>query len=283
MTEISNQKEGGFMFLIIPPVPDLATLIKAYWFVEDLSGEHAGRLIRTSPIPLAVLSVNMGRPNATEDGELVPSVSFLGLQSRSRAWYSCLDTYFVMVMLTIPGLVRLFPHTGSCSANMFLDLAELIGDASAQSLKNGVGLEQEPRRIAAFLDQWLLSRMMRRRPVSEGRQIAMAHSILRRGGTVDTAAEAAQINRRQLHRLFHRHLGVGPKELADLERLHFSLKGVQSGRGEPMQGFSDQAHQIRSWQRRLGITPGAYARAARTPLADPFAAQGALPGIAYYM
>ncbi|MGV2108658.1 hypothetical protein ACQZ4X_21580 [Agrobacterium vitis] len=50
-----------------------------------------------------------------------------------------------------------------------------------------------------------------------------------------------------------------------------------------MQGFSDQAHQIRSWQRRLGVTPGAYARAARAPLADQFDARGGVPGIAYYL
>lgn len=271
------------MFLILPPAVELVPLVKAYWFIEDLAGVHAGRLIRTSPIPLAVLSVNMGRPNAAEEGELVPSVSLLGLQSRSRAWRSWPDTYFVMVMLTIPGLVRLFPHTGSDSADMLLDVAALTGEAPAQSLKNGVGVEQEPRRISAWLDRWLISRMTSTRPVPEGKQITMAHEVLRRGGTVEMAAELAQINRRQLHRLFHRHLGVGPKGLAELERLHSSLRAVQSSRGEPVHGFSDQAHQIRNWQRRLGVTPGAYARAARTPLADHQDAQGGLSGIAYYL
>jgi hypothetical protein len=64
------------------------------------------------------------------------------------------------------------------------------------------------------------------------------------------------MNRRQLHRLFHRHLGIGPKLLADLERLHSSLRGVQTRYGDPLAGFSDQAHQIRNWRRRLGVTPG---------------------------
>jgi AraC-like DNA-binding protein len=271
------------MSLILPPAPQLAALIKAYWFIEDLPGKHAGHLIRTSPVPLAVLSVNIGRPNAAEDGGLVPNVSFLGLQSRSRAWHSWSDTYFVMVMLTIPGIVRLFPHTGSGSADLLLDLAALTGDAPAQSLKDGVGMEQEPRQIAAFLDQWLIFKMSSTRAISQGKQMAMAHSILRAGGTVETAADTAQINRRQLHRLFRRHLGVGPKELADLERLHSSLRGVQFGKGVPVQGFSDQAHQIRSWKRRLGVSPGAYARAPRTQLADDLAAQCAMSGVAYYL
>lgn len=271
------------MILILPPAPKLATLVHAYWFIEDLPGEYAGHLTRTSPVPLAVLSINMGRPNAAEDGGLVPSVSFLGLQSRSRAWRSWSETYFVMVMLTIPGLVRLFPHTGLGTAEVLLDLAALTGDAPAQALKNGVGLEQEPRRIAAWLDHWLISRMGSTRPILEGKQIAMAHSILKGGGTVETAADAAQVSRRQLHRLFLRHLGMGPKSLADLERLHSSLKSVQSDNGDPVHGFSDQAHQIRNWQRRLGVTPGAYAREARTALADRFGLQGASSGIAYYL
>ncbi|WP_312809615.1 helix-turn-helix domain-containing protein [Agrobacterium cavarae] len=271
------------MFLILPPAPKLATLVHAYWFIEDLQGKYAERLTRTSPIPLAVLSVNMGRPNAAEDGGLVPSVSFLGLQSRSRAWRSWSDTYFAMVMLTIPGLVRLFPNTGTGTADMLLDLAALTGEASAQTLKNGVGLEQEPRRIAALLDHWLISRMSSTRAISEGKHIGIAHSILQRGGTVETAAETVQVSRRQLHRLFLRHLGMGPKSLADLERLHSSLKSVQSDSGEPVHGFSDQAHQIRSWQRRLGVTPGAYAREVRTPLANHFGVQGTSSDIAYYL
>jgi methylphosphotriester-DNA--protein-cysteine methyltransferase len=62
------------------------------------------------------------------------------------------------------------------------------------------------------------------RPISEGKQVAVAHSILKSGGTVETAAETAQVSRRQLHRLFLRHLGMGPKSLADLERLHSSAE-----------------------------------------------------------
>lgn len=112
-------------------------------------------------------------------------MSFLGLQSRSRAWRSWSETYFVMVMLTIPRLVRLFPHTGLGAADMLLDLAALTGDAPAETLRNGVGVEQSPLRISALLDQRLTSRMVSTRPVSESTQIAMARSILRGGGTVE--------------------------------------------------------------------------------------------------
>lgn len=271
------------MFLSVNPAPQLSALVQAYWFIEDLLGEHEGSPIRTSPIPLAVLSVNMGRPNAQENGALVPSASLLGLQSRVRAWHSWSETYFVMVMLTIPGFIRLFPNVGADSADMLLDLGAIAGDAPAHSLIDGIGADQAPRRIVAMLNRWLIARLMMTSPVPEIRQIAVAHHVLRRGGTVERAARTAQLDRRQLHRLFNRHLGVGPQELVILERLHSSLIGVQTGVGDPLHGFSDQAHQVRTWRRRLGVTPGAYSRATSTPMADQFSRDGNALGPAFYL
>lgn len=244
---------------------------------------HAGSLIRTSPVPLAVLSVNMGRPNAQENGGLVPNASVLGLQSRARAWQSWSETYFVMAMLTIPSFIRLFPNVGADSTDMLLDLGAIAGDAAAHSLTDDIGADQGPRTIAAMLDKWLIARLMSTSPITELRQITVAHDILRRGETVERAARTAQVNRRQLHRLFHRHLGVGPQELVVLERLHSSLSAVQTGRGDPLHGFGDQAHQIRSWRRRLGVMPGAYSRAARMLMADHFSRDGNALGPAFYL
>lgn len=270
------------MFTILPPDRCLAALVQGYWFVEDLPGEHAGSNIRTCPVPYAVLSVNLGRPNAEENGQLVPGVSLLGLQSQNRVWRSWSDTYFVMVMLTMPGLVRLFPHAGPFSANRLLELGAITGDAPAISLKNNVGSAFEPRRVAEVLDQWLRSRLGNSQAVPESKQMAIALHALQRGETVETAAKLAGTDRRRLNRLFRRHLGIGPKEFASLERLHSSLQSVQAGLGDSANGYSDQAHQIRSWRQRLGVTPGAYSRAARTQLTEHFGTKNPLSGIAFY-
>lgn len=271
------------MFLSLPPAPELSALVQGYWFVEDLPGEHEGRPIRTSPIPLAVLSVNIGRPNATQDGTLVPGASLLGLQSRVRSWRSWSGTYFVMAMLTVRGLVRLFPHIGVDSADRLLDLGAILGDAGARALASDVDADPRPRRIAVLLDRWLGCRLRSTLPVREAARIAAAHAALRGGATVEAVARDMRVDRRQLHRWFRRHLGVGPKGLAELERLHSSLRAVQSGDGDPVAGFSDQAHQIRHWRRRLDVTPGAYAVAARSPMADYFGADGGARGPAFYL
>ncbi|MDH6268588.1 AraC-like DNA-binding protein [Rhizobium sp. SG_E_25_P2] len=271
------------MFLALPAASRLAPFVQAYWFVEDLPGEHVGRLIRTSPVPAAVMTVNLGRANTADNGELVPKTSLLGLQSKCRTWRSCADTYFVMVMLTIAGFVRLFPHTGPHSAGALLDLAAVIGEKDTQCLIGGVDVELKPEEIASQLDQWLFSRLGNGSHIRESETIALAHDRLHNGGSVDSAANSAGIGRRQLNRLFHRHLGVSPKEIADLERLQFSLKGVQTGRGDPVRGFADQAHQIRNWRRRLGFTPGAYAREPHTPMAEYFCVDATVANIPFYL
>lgn len=271
------------MFVTLPPDPQLAPMVAAYWFIEDIQGEFAGQIIQTSPIPLAVLSVNIGQPNTTEDGSLIPRASLLGLQSRARSWRSCSDTYFVMVMLTIPGLVRLFPHTGPDSADRILDLGAVAGDALAGSLSRSVSAAFEPREIAKLLDHWLIARLASSQAVSELHRLSAAHTILRCNGSVSDAAEAASVNRRQLHRWFLRHTGIGPKELADLERLQNSLRSSQLKRGDPGLGFSDQAHQIRSWRRRLGTTPGIYEKTGPSSVADHFKTDASRAEPAFYL
>lgn len=271
------------MFLILPPAPELASFVQSYWFIEDIPGEHAGHPIWTSPIPVGVLSVNLGRPNGAEDGSLIPRVSLLGLQSRARCWRSCPDTYFVMAMLTAPGIIRLFPHTGSASANQLLDLGAITGDAHAGALSSDVAAALEPGRIARQLDRWFIARLASSAPVPENRRIVVAHDVLRAGGSVTKAAEAANIDRRQLQRWFHRHLGVGPKEMADLERLHQSLQAIQTKQGDPVAGFSDQAHQIRNWRRRLGITPGLYGSKTPSAMTTSFSSNATRAAPAFYL
>lgn len=58
---------------------------------------------------------------------------------------------------------------------------------------------------------------MSTKPALESEPVAVAHDLLRHRGSV-AASEAAHVSRRQLHRWFYRHLGIGPEELADLER-----------------------------------------------------------------
>lgn len=248
------------LFSVLRPHPALGEWVSGYWFVQDLEGRHAGAPVRTAATPLAVLSVNLGRPNATGD-QLVPRVSLLGVQTRARSWRSWEDTYFVMAMLSPAGLARLFPGAGAASSDALLDLGEAVGDALTSRLAAAVQAAWSRPRIAQCLDEWLLARMEAVAVRAELRRLLRAQLALDGCGSVEQAAAAAGVHRRQLHRWYTQHFGVGPRQMMELQRLQASVRTVQRG-GDGADGYADQAHQIRSWRKRLELTPGAYARAA---------------------
>lgn len=270
------------MFQVIAPCPSLAAYVSGYWFVRDLAGEYEGQSIETCPCPGAVLSVNFGRPNAMEGGPTVPEVSLLGLQTGSRRWRSWSDTYFVMAMLSVTGLVRLFPGIGADSRDRLLDLAGYLGDRSTGLLSADLSAAWSPGRIAHQLDTWFMDRLLAVPATTELPLLTAAHSLLRLGRQVQEVAGLTGIERRQLGRWFERHVGVSPKQLMDLERLQSSIQAVQRGEGDPLCGYSDQAHQIRSWRRRLARTPGGYAQRGPSSLAGHFGRPSCV-GPAFYL
>ena len=262
------------MFLVLPPSPLLAHHVRGYWFVEDLPGVHEGTPISTSPHPGAVLSINFGHPNVMEGGPTVPQVALLGLQSEKRRWKSWPETYFVMVMLSCLGLARLFPDVGLLCKDQLVDLGALVGENITRGLSADLTAACGPGRVAHRLDEWLLRRLEVIKAPPEFRSLTRAYDLLLTGRQVQDAADLVQISRRQLTRWFERHVGLGPKQVMDLERLQSSIRAVQTGSGNALSGYSDQAHQIRNWRRRLDVTPGHYAQSRLSPIAGYFAGAG---------
>jgi len=260
------------MLLSLKPAPSLQPFVLGYWFVKDWAGEYEGRPIQTAPHPGAVLSVNIGRPNATADGQLAPPVSLLGLQTSARRWRSWSETYFVMAMLSIMGMMRLFPAIGEDTANRLTELNTHIGDQAAHAISAGIDPSWSPRQIASHLDRWLIKRLEQVKSPPEFSRFKAAHESLRAGQQVLAVANSVGVSRRQLDRWFHTHIGMGPQQLRDLERLQKSIRAVQRRDGDPLAGFSDQAHQIRRWGRRLDTTPAHYSHSQLSPMARYFVA-----------
>lgn len=273
-------------FLSLPPCRELAPFVIGYWFIRDLEGAYGDVPIRTAPHAAAVLTVHFGRPNASEFAAGAPRASLLGIQSRSRLWRSDGDCYFVMAMLRPSGLARLFPAAGAEARDDLLELGAVLGDGPSARLAADLAGARDQHRVARRLDAWLLGRLAAIRPPAGFDRFAGAWRILAEGGRVAEAAQAAQVSARQLERWFRAHTGLGPKGLAGLERMQASLQALQTGRGDPQEGFSDQAHMIRSWRRHLGLTPGRYAGATPSPMADFFARAGSdapREGLAHFL
>jgi AraC-like DNA-binding protein len=180
-----------------------------------------------------------------------------------------------MALLTIPGLATLFPCTGPMSRDNMIELGGLVGDAGTRHVLCDIEAAWSPDRIAETLDAWFLQRLMRSRASTLDFRYSHAWHSLVASGRVDVAAAASGVSTRQLERWFTRHIGQAPKTLVNIERLHASVRAVQMGGLDPIDGYSDQAHQIRSWRRYIGMTPGRYKMQQRSMMVQAFA-DGAL-------
>jgi len=204
--------------------------------------------------------------------------SLLGVQTQARSWRSDVDTDFVMALLTPPGLARLFPGCAGDVVNSLADIGSLVGDGAARSLLDDASAR--PDNLVTSLDEWLRARLTGFGATPSTELLDAACRELARAPRVSIVADTLGVTRRHLSRLMSEHLGIGPKELSDLHRLDRSLRAVQAG-DDGGAGFSDQAHQIREWRRRLRTTPGRYARERRSSLAEAFG--GADPSATYYL
>lgn len=248
------------MLALIEPSAALSPFVDGYVHVRDLAGDHLRRPIRTAPRPGGVLTVNLGQPNLTATGAPTPRMSLLGIQTSARGWRSSANACFVMALLTPPGLTRFAP--GLAAADTLLDLCSIIGERAARRL-----VDSHPNRLVASLDAWLLQRLVGQPETREMRAVCEAWTVLSHATRVDAAAKELGVSRRHLSRVVSHHLGIGPKTLLDLHRLDRSVRALQRGDRAGIDGFADQAHQIREWRRRLGTTPGRYAREGRSELA----------------
>jgi AraC-like DNA-binding protein len=95
--------------------------------------------------------------------------------------------------------------------------------------------------------------------VRDDASIRKVEDILHRTGTT----------KRSLQRLFEQYVGASPKWVIQRYRLHEAAERLKAGSVSGSRlalelGYADQAHFIRDFKAIVGISPGAYARRART-------------------
>jgi AraC-like DNA-binding protein len=129
-----------------------------------------------------------------------------------------------------------------------------------------------PDEAAAAVGGWLLALAERR-----GRRDAHADLVRALGmiaatyGAVpiERVADRVGVGRRQLERLFREQVGVSPKAFASASQFNWTVHHLGGRRSwadvAAEAGYADQAHFIRSFKRRAGVTPGEYVRRLQTP------------------
>ncbi|MGH8260675.1 MAG: helix-turn-helix domain-containing protein [Steroidobacteraceae bacterium] len=122
-----------------------------------------------------------------------------------------------------------------------------------------------PHEAIEIVQTWLLDRIQSRRREVHPDVVAATRRIAAGEGRerVEAVADAIGVGRRRLERHFRLQIGVGPKEFASLVRfgaVTSDLEGKSWADAALRGGYADQAHFIRDFKARTGLTPTQFQR-----------------------
>lgn len=256
---------------ILRPAVDLAELVTGYCLCDDPGGLYDGQTLSTAPQLGACICVQLGGDVVTDFRDARPLVSYAGIQPRIRRYRPEDKARSLVIFLTPLGSIRFLPSNGPELYDEGHELGGIMGDAEILKIRRDANAAPNDEEIGRCADVWL-RRLFRRSPQRpEFLRLAHAMRQINHGSrTVQAVARGLDLSERQLERSFREHLGVSPKRYQQIFRVTRSLHATLTGRGDPLEGYADQAHQVRNWQTYLGFTPGHVRRNGQSPLGQMF-------------
>jgi AraC-like DNA-binding protein len=163
--------------------------------------------------------------------------------------------------------VRLKSWASACFAGLpASELTNQVADARAVSRSLSHKLRDTVHRYHSDLEKIagsLMADLGDAKPADE-RVTAAVRVIEQSAGQcrLEEVARVANLSFKQLERLFHRHVGVGPKTLARIRRFSHIFAQLEALGGNWAQiacecGYADQSHLARDFAQFAGTTPGA--------------------------
>ena len=264
----------------LPIHPALAEHVEGIWVQHDAPAVRAAprtpppQPYTVLPTPFPVVGFQYrGRLSVLRDGglRLLGRGGITGLQSVARRFQGSHDTRSVLVVLKPHAPFTLFGCAAHELTDQHVSLDDLLPSRSARDVEERVADGNLLPSLGRVVESFLLDCLNRSQRVAHPAVIKGAKEILAACGSVpiESLASCLAISRRQLERLFVAQIGVAPKEFASLVRFDLGVREHPRRRSWSAlahdAGYADQAHFIRSFSRRAGMTPAQYARAARPP------------------
>lgn len=239
------------------------------------AGAAEAQRYRVLPGPFPVIGCQyrgaIAALRGTSPQRLFPA-GITGLQPVARWFVPDKGTQSVLVRLTPAGAVSLFGVDMSELAGAHVGLDVLASPREARELHERVAGACSPGKAADVMQEFLVRLLTRQQRRPHAAVIPAATRILSTHGNVRirTLARQASVSERSLERLFRSEIGVTPKEFASLCRFDWVVRNAAPDTSWAdmaiAAGYSDQAHLIRSFVRRAGVTPGKFASEMRISL-----------------
>ncbi|HEV7768790.1 MAG TPA: helix-turn-helix transcriptional regulator [Thermoanaerobaculia bacterium] len=185
-----------------------------------------------------------------------------GIQSTAKLFVPDADTGTVLVRFSPFGAYRLFGCSMNALTNAHVPLTELV--PHIREIEARVS-ESSADQAEAIIRRWIETTFEHDRATIDPNVLAAEQRIRASGGRepIERVADQIHVGRRQLERLFRTQVGVTPKEFASLVRFRRVLARIQTRTSwadlADEAGYADQAHFVRNFVRRTGMTPTEYA------------------------
>lgn len=198
-------------------------------------------------------------PSATGEA---PNALIIGASS-SAAMVQLQGQMHGLSITLLPGAtMALFGLPAGELAGTAVSLHELLKDDAAplgERLATAAGAEARVEVLWSVLLQRLP-----RRPSTASAQVAKAIGVITATGDrvrLSDVADTIGVGERRLQQLFHTHVGLSPRGMGRLSRLHHLLRALRRRPADGWAalavdaGFYDQSHLVNEFQSLCGVTP----------------------------
>ncbi|WP_326416736.1 AraC family transcriptional regulator [Amycolatopsis sp. H20-H5] len=251
------------------PHPRLAAHVLTY------TAHHYSRLDlmpwRLTPLGVITVTIDLAAPpirrSVAEDGRTgtdLPSSPVMGLRDRPLVLEQAGATRGIIIAMTPLGAYALFGLPLRELANANIALADLLG-AEANLLVEK--LAETPGWLARFrvLDDYLTARLQHGPELTRAVQGAWLRLTTSSGRLrISTLADEIGWTRQHLNVRFREQIGLTPKTVARIARLHHAASLLTQSSPPPWSdvalrcGYADQPHLNRDFRTLTGCTPTEY-------------------------
>lgn len=246
--------ETAFHATSIAPTPALRPFVRKFLVVEN----DADRTNTLLP-DIGMVAGFRFQGECTHDGSKALRAVVTGLRDKPRTLTHSTGSATILAIFAPAGAAHFLREPLEELFNSTLPLDAEFRQSQLQLLEEQLAEADDHRARAHVLDQFLLSRMLRR---EADRTVAMAVACIRESWgrvRIDNLAQRAGISQSALERRFRRAVGTSPKRLASVVRLRNAVRLRMQGKtltaAAYESGYSDQSHFIREFRRFSGSAP----------------------------
>lgn len=249
----------------ILPSPELRPYIKHYLFIN--SGGPIARALRIFADGNTGIVFCLNSTILSTDQQVLPRTFVYGQITDYKTLSTNKSISLAIVVFHPFGMHSLLGINANLLKGMLADSQDIFG-AGTNELQERLEQSDSMEAMAHLVDHFFKRKIVMQSPL-HAMVSCTTHWMLRRNG-IFTAAELmghTGWQQRSLERAFNDAVGLSPKKLGGIIRLHHYLGGVRDLKAKGKltalaydAGYYDQAHLIREFRRFTGLTPGSYTR-----------------------